>query len=149
MPKDRFVLSPSLLISAANWAVLLHPGSTNSSGVIRVAAATLDLLMAKQHPADIAAAKEKAAAEAAAAAEGSGEEDEAAPAKKRKLELPPQRLILAGGGSLAAMGTHTCSRLHVCEQFCLFQLLETSSTLLRLCALKQSHAYLAVWHLRV
>ena len=108
VPKDRFELTPSIVMSSAVWAVLLHPGSTNSSGVVRVAAAALDLLMRRQHPLDIEAAeaaeKEAVAAEKADAEAAAEAGEEAAPLKKRKFMVPAQRQILAGGGSLAAVG---------------------------------------------
>lgn len=121
VPKDRFELTPSIVMSSAVWAVLLHPGSTNSSGVVRVAAAALDLLMRRQHPLDIEAAeaaeKEAVAAEKSEAEAAAEAGEEAAPLKKRKFSLPPQRQILAGGGSLAAVGARTlncCLHIFMC-----------------------------------
>lgn len=109
VPKDRFELAPSIAISSAVWAVLLHPGSTNSSGVVSLASSTLDLLMRRQHPVDVAKAKAefedaKADFEAAQDAAGVDGADNHGDLKKPKLVLPPPRQVLAGGGSLAAMG---------------------------------------------
>ena len=108
VPEDRLELTPSIVLSSATWAVLMHPGSTNSSGVIRVAALALGAMMRRQHPVDIAAAQAahdavEAAAQGDAAAEADAGE-QAPAAKKRKFVSPPQRQILAGGGSLAAVG---------------------------------------------
>ena len=120
VPKDRLELTPSIVLSSASWAVLMHPGSTNSSGVIRVAALALGAMMRRQHPVDVAAAQaahdaaEAAEQEDAAAAADGAEHPPAA--KKRKFVCPPQRQILAGGGSLAAVGT--CLISSVCHGPC-------------------------------
>ena len=107
-PKDRLELTPSIVLSSACWAVLLHPGSTNSSGVVRVAAMALEGVMRRQHPADIEAARRQHDAEAQVeAAEHEAAQDaahEMPPLKKRKFTPPAKREILAGGGSLAAVG---------------------------------------------
>ena len=114
VPGDRFELTPSITLPCSAWAVLLHPGSTNSSGVVRVAAAALETMMRRQHPHDIAAAQKEyealMAADAAAAAGDAAQDDgengtfSSPPAKRPKFAQPARRQILAGGGSLAAMG---------------------------------------------
>ena len=121
VPGDRLELTPSISLPCSAWAVLMHPGSTNSSGVVRVAAAALDALMRRQHPFDVEAAKaafDAAVAADQAAAAAAGAEEELPKAKKRKFEPPAQRQILAGGGSLAAMGPDlSVYRIHL-QQVC-------------------------------
>ncbi len=36
VPKDRFEPAPSISTQSSMWVCLAHPGSTNSSGVVRV-----------------------------------------------------------------------------------------------------------------
>ena len=128
VPGDRLELTPSISLPCSAWAVLMHPGSTNSSGVVRVAAAALDALMRRQHPFDVEAAKaafdaavaafDAAVAADQAAAAAAGAEEDLPKAKKRKFEPPARRQILAGGGSLAAMGPDlSVYRIHL-QQVC-------------------------------
>jgi hypothetical protein len=85
VPADRFRHCPALKVSSAMWVNLLHPGATNSSGVIALVARTVEKLMTRLH------ADEKREAE------------ENTPADEATT-YPPKRHLLAGGGSLAATG---------------------------------------------
>ena len=85
VPQARYELAPSVEVPASMWVVLLHPGSTNSSGVIRLVIQSLQRLFAWR------AVEETARAEAEVA-EG------------ENVVYPPRRQLLAGGGSLAATG---------------------------------------------
>eukprot|EP00435_Cladocopium_sp_Y103_P055011 s202_g18.t1 len=88
---DRFVIAPSIVLPNSIWAVLLHPGSVNSSGLILTVATALSTIMTKRHAAEKEMAKRKAQAQEAAGLEPDYDE-------------PPRRQCLAGGGSLAATG---------------------------------------------
>ena len=80
VPEDRFEPAPSISIPSSLWVVLLHPGATNSSGVVQAIATSVatmfDWLYAYENNRDLAAQREEA----------------------------PRRQLLAGGGSLAATG---------------------------------------------
>ena len=67
------------------WVLLLHPGATNSSGLIKMAAEAVQLLLTWVHEKEIKRAKREVA---------EGEEP----------VLPPRRQLLAGGGSIGATG---------------------------------------------
>lgn len=85
--QDALEIAPSVVVHSVIWACLLHPGSTNSSGVVGVISASLEAICRRRHQYELA--------QAAAAAEREGETE---------WERPPQRQLLAGGGSLAAAG---------------------------------------------
>ena len=85
VPQARYELAPSIEVPSSLWVVLLHPGGTNSSGVVRLVIQTLQKLFTWR--ADVEAAAAEAATE-----EG------------KDVEYPPRRQLLAGGGSLAATG---------------------------------------------
>ena len=75
-----------------------------------MAATALDAIMRRQHPEDVDNAKRQHDAEAEEelqkfeAARDAGQEPLGPLPKKRKFVPPPKRDILAGGGSLAAVG---------------------------------------------
>jgi hypothetical protein len=33
-PEDSFMIAPSVVVRSVIWACLVHPGSTNSSGIV-------------------------------------------------------------------------------------------------------------------
>ena len=82
------MIAPSISLPNSVWAVLLHPGAVNTSGLILAVVTALNRIMGRRHEV------EKATARALAQEEG-------ASASK---EEPPRRQCLAGGGSLAATG---------------------------------------------
>jgi hypothetical protein len=84
-PQDRFESAPSIPISSALWTCLIHPGATNSSGIIRVVTSALELMYDWLY--------DHECEEARRTAEDPG-----------SVTLPPRRQVLAGGGSLAAVG---------------------------------------------
>ena len=45
IPQDRFVSAPSLDVPSSLWIILLHPGATNTSGVISLVTNSLNKLM--------------------------------------------------------------------------------------------------------
>lgn len=96
VPRDRFEPAPSISISSSMWVCLLHPGATNSSGVIRVISMAVEKMFERLWRFEMQEAEKTHAA----AVEAAGEEAEAIP----DLQLPPKRQLLAGGGSLAATG---------------------------------------------
>eukprot|EP00439_Symbiodinium_sp_Y106_P061790 s1783_g9.t1 len=89
--QDRFVISPSIEIPNSIWAVLLHPGSVNSSGLLPVVLKALDRIMRRHHIVEIAEVKRQ-------------DEELEARGQKGDIALPPKGQCLAGGGSLAATG---------------------------------------------
>ena len=84
VPRDRFVLCPSIKTASAMWICLVQPGATNSSGIISVVAKSVTQLLARLHKHEV---------EVAERPEGSPDD-----------VIPPRRQLLAGGGSLAATG---------------------------------------------
>lgn len=88
VPQDRFEPAPSISIPSAMWVTLLQPGASNSSGAIKVQASSIEIMFTTLHRDEINKAKRDA--------EMAGSEPPA--------ELPPKRVLLAGGGSLAATG---------------------------------------------
>ena len=97
VPEDRFEPAPSISIPSSLWVVLLHPGATNSSGVVQAIATSVatmfDWLYAYENNRDLAAQREEA----------------------------PRRQLLAGGGSLAATGLQM-SLQQIEAQLCLWNL---------------------------
>ena len=91
IPQDRLETAPSISLPSSMWILLLHPGATNSSGVIGVVTKGINKLLEKLHR------HESDAARSAWDALPEGERPE-------KYERPPRRQVLAGGGSLAANG---------------------------------------------
>ena len=94
-PRDRLQLCESILIPGSIWACLIHPGATNTSGIIKMVTKAWELIYARRN------AVEEAAALAEARAQMASQEGGDAPAK---VVAPPKRKGLAGGGSLAAAG---------------------------------------------
>jgi hypothetical protein len=80
IPEDRFEPAPSISIPSSLWVVLLHPGATNSSGVVKTVANAVATMFDWLHI----------------------QENSARPAEDS--EEVPRRQLLAGGGSLAATG---------------------------------------------
>ena len=80
IPQDRLEPAPSISIPSSLWVVLLHPGATNSSGVVQTIATAVSTMFEWLH-----------AQENAEHLAGRGDE-------------APRRQLLAGGGSLAATG---------------------------------------------
>jgi hypothetical protein len=80
-------LTPSIVLHAIIWAVLVHPGSTNSSGIIGLVSSSLEQVFDRNHKEELDAAKVQV--------EENDEED---------YVKPPKREILSGGSSLAATG---------------------------------------------
>ena len=64
VPEDRFEPAPSISIPSSLWVVLLHPGATNSSGVVQAIATSVatmfDWLYAYENNRDLAAQREEA-----------------------------------------------------------------------------------------
>ena len=89
--QDRFVIAPSIAIPNSIWAVLLHPGSVNTSGLILTVVTALNLIMNRRHQVEVAAAKQAA-------------QDRQEAGQDPDYSVPPRRQCLAGGGSLAATG---------------------------------------------
>ena len=90
IPQDRFVSAPSLEVPSSLWIILLHPGATNTSGVISLVTKAMSKLMRMLHD------HEKAVAEAAY---------NQLPSQGRPpYQEPPRRQVLAGGASMAANG---------------------------------------------
>ena len=85
VPQARYELAPSVSVPSSMWIILLHPGATNSSGVIKLVVETVQLLMSWLAELEEQQAKRETA---------EGEE----------VVYPPRRQLLAGGGSLAATG---------------------------------------------
>ena len=85
VPQARYWLSPSVDVPSSMWVLLLQPGATNSSGVIKLVVQTVQLLLQWQSD-----------AETKAVAEDATPEDDKV--------YPPRRQLLAGGGSIGATG---------------------------------------------
>ena len=49
IPEDRFETAPSIEVPSSLWIMLLHPGATNSSGVIGVVTKAMAELVARLH----------------------------------------------------------------------------------------------------
>jgi hypothetical protein len=92
-PEDSLEIAPSVTVRSVIWACLLHPGATNSSGVVGCIACALEKLCQRDFR------EAQAVAKAAAAA-----------ADAEYVE-PLRRQIVAGGGSLASTGLDM-SRAH-------------------------------------
>ena len=45
VPQARYELAPSVEVQSAMWVLLLQPGATNSSGVVKLVVQTVQLLM--------------------------------------------------------------------------------------------------------
>ena len=88
-PEDRFELAPSVTVRSVVWACLLHPGSTNSSGVVGCIADSLMKLCQRDFKDRDRAARAEA---------------EARTGNLSTYQEPHHRDLLAGGGSLAATG---------------------------------------------
>lgn len=85
------MIAPSIAIPNSIWAVLLHPGSVNTSGLILTVVTALNLIMNRRHQVEVAAAKQAA-------------QDRQEAGQDPDYSVPPRRQCLAGGGSLAATG---------------------------------------------
>ena len=82
---------PAIELQTSLWTILSHPGSTNSSTLIRAVNDAMESMFDRLHVSEVAAARtdfQRAQAE-----------DEGA-----KFQEPRKRQILAGGGSLSAIG---------------------------------------------
>ena len=86
VPQARYELAPSVDVPSSMWVLLLHPGATNTSGVVKLVVETVQMLMARLEEHENAEAKQ------------------AADAEGQDIVHPPRRQLLAGGGSLAATG---------------------------------------------
>ena len=49
IPEDRFEPAPSISIPSSLWVVLLHPGATNSSGVVKTVANAVATMFDRLH----------------------------------------------------------------------------------------------------
>jgi hypothetical protein len=92
VPKDRFEPAPSISTPSSMWTCLIHPGSTNSSGVLRVTASAVEKMFARQWLEEMAEARDKHAREVAAA-------DGDPAAVVSAFVEPAKRQLLGGGGS--------------------------------------------------
>ena len=92
VPQDRFEPTPAISLPSSMWVCMVHPGATNSSGVIQVTSRAAEQMFARLNKIERARAEE----DAVAAFDIDG--------KDHKPHYPPAREILAGGGSLAATG---------------------------------------------
>jgi hypothetical protein len=45
IPQDRFETAPSIELPSSLWVVLLHPGATNTSGIIQIITRAISMLM--------------------------------------------------------------------------------------------------------
>ena len=100
-PRDIVEICESVEVPGSLWTTLLHPGSVNTSGLLKVISRAMEIVYYRQHASEVDAAK------AAHKAECDRLKSEAADPEKVKLPvlvLPPRRKGLAGGGSLAAGG---------------------------------------------
>ena len=91
IPEDRIEPAPSISLPSSLWIVMMHPGATNSSGVIAVTSKAITKMLAANHKSEEEKAKEEWQA--------LPEED-----RSKKFVAPTKRQILAGGVSLAANG---------------------------------------------
>lgn len=90
IPEDRFATAPSIEVPSSLWIILLHPGATNTSGVIGLVTKVMTQLSTRLQ------AYEKARYD---------EAYNAVPEEERPdYDPPPRRQVLAGGASMAANG---------------------------------------------
>ncbi|CAK0862761.1 unnamed protein product, partial [Prorocentrum cordatum] len=90
IPEDRFETAPSIEVQSSLWIILIHPGATNSSGVISLVTKAMTKLVNRLHKYETDSYD---AHYNALSAEERGEYDP-----------PPRRQVLAGGASLPANG---------------------------------------------
>ena len=48
-PRDLLEICPSIEIPGSTWCALLHPGSVNTSGLLKVQARSLEMIYERQH----------------------------------------------------------------------------------------------------
>ena len=91
IPQDRYEPAPSIEIASSLWIVLVHPGATNSSGVVMVVAKAVRQLFRALHKWETDRDRKK-----------HEELDE----NQRPAEFQPplERTIIAGGASMAVNG---------------------------------------------
>jgi hypothetical protein len=109
-PRDMFELCESIETPGSLWTALLHPGSVNTSGLLKVVSRAMEIIYERQNQKEVKAEKEEH--DRVCERLKQKERDEGrAPEKLRlpPLTLPDKRKGLAGGGSLAAAG-YTASR---------------------------------------
>lgn len=105
-PKDVFELCKSIEVSGSLWVALLHPGSINTSGMLRLLVRATESVYDRQNAHDLQQAQAKYDAEVADLKEEykAEHQDSEVGFKPPKFHPPPKRKGLAGGGSLAAAG---------------------------------------------
>ena len=104
-PKDVLELCPSIESLGSLWTALLHPGSVNTSGLLKVYARAMEIVYDRIHMEECEEAKQahKEKCDEIRRQErnaGRGTDEPKLPT----LVLPPRRKGLAGGGSLSAAG---------------------------------------------
>jgi hypothetical protein len=104
-PRDILELCPSIETQGSLWTALLHPGSVNTSGLLKVLARAMEIVYDRLHKDEVQKAKDEHKVECdrlqeEARANGTDITKVCLPS----LKLPPKRKGLAGGGSLAAGG---------------------------------------------
>lgn len=97
IPQDRFEPAPSIEVPSSLWIVLLHPGATNTSGVIAVITKAVTALLRRMQKHEEREAKLAY--------------DQQPESTRGDFTVPPLRQLLAGGASLAANGmTMSCKQ---------------------------------------
>ena len=107
-PRDILELCESVEVPGSLWVTLLHPGSVNTSGLLKVLARAMENVYHLQYAAEVVVAK--------AQHKTLCDQLQNNAPNPEKVKLPPMRLPtrrkgLAGGGSLAAAG-YTASQPH-------------------------------------
>ena len=97
-PKNTLELCPSVAVPGSLWTALLHPGSTNSPGLLKVFTKALEKVFQRRNMLELEEAK------ASFQREKSELEEHGGDSRGLKFVPPPKRKGLAGGGSLAAAG---------------------------------------------
>ena len=105
-PKDVFQLCKSVEVPGSLWTMLLHPGSTNTSGLLKVLTNSMELIYDRRNEEEYNEASQKHKDECDKVRTEAQDPEKA---RLPKFEPPPRRKGLAGGGSLAAAG-FTASR---------------------------------------
>ena len=104
-PRDVLELCPSIEIPGSLWTALLHPGSVNTSGLLKVLARAIEEIYDRLNKEEVKEALQAHRVEVdrlKAEETDAGRDPEAA--RMPAFKAPPRRKGLAGGGSLAAAG---------------------------------------------
>jgi hypothetical protein len=105
-PNDQFELCKSIEVSGSLWVTLLHPGSINTSGMLRLLVRAMEKIYDLQNAHDKEQAKAQHDGEVTRLLDAHKADHDGSEAgfKPPKFVPPPKRKGLAGGGSLAAAG---------------------------------------------